>query len=126
MLTDFQLQIEHVIDLENRERVIFVDASVSAKAPFEFYRIQADKDDSYTTHAMSPQALLSVYEKVNKQAAPPSFMLSVRGYEFGLGLAVSDEAGVNLGAAVGFIKQRLTDNRTEDWVRQIRSEAGLS
>ena len=126
VLTDFQLQIEHVIDLENRERVIFVDASVSAKAPFEFYRIQADKDDSYTTHAMSPQALLSVYEKVNTQAAPPSFMLSVRGYEFGLGLDLSDEAGVNLGAAVGFIEQCLVNNRTEDWVRQIRSDAGLS
>ena len=42
VLTDFQLQIEHVVDLEKRERVIFVDASVSAKAPFEFYQIQAD------------------------------------------------------------------------------------
>jgi hydrogenase maturation protease len=126
VLTDFQLQIEHIMDLDNRQRVIFVDASVSARAPFEFYRIQADKDDSYTTHAMSPQALLAVYEKVNKQAAPASFMLSVRGYEFALGLAVSDEAGVNLGAAVGFIKQCLADNGTEDWVRQISSQAGLS
>ena len=112
MLTDFQLQIEHVIDLENRQRVIFVDASVSAKAPFEFHQIQADKDNSYTTHAMSPQSLLAVYEKVNKQAAPPSFLLSVRGYEFGLGLDLSDEAGVNLGEAVGFIKQCLVDKST--------------
>ena len=112
VLTDFQLQIEHVVDLENRERVIFVDASVSARAPFEFYRIQADKDDSYTTHAMSPQALLSVYEKVNKQAPPTCFMLSVRGYAFGLGLDLSDEAGVNIGEAVVFIKQCLVDKST--------------
>ena len=118
MLTDFQLQIEHIIDLENRQRVIFVDASVSAKAPFEFQQIQADKDNSYTTHAMSPQALLAVYEKVNKQAAPTSFLLSVRGYEFGLGLAVSDKAGVNLGKAVGFIEQCLANNSTEEW-RQL-------
>ena len=27
LLTDFQLQIEHAIDLEGRERVLFVDAS---------------------------------------------------------------------------------------------------
>lgn len=112
VLTDFQLQIEHVIDLENRQRVIFVDASVSARAPFEFHQIQADKDNSYTTHAMSPQSLLAVYEKVNKQAAPTSFMLSVRGYEFGLGLDLSDEAGVNLGEAVVFIKQCLADKST--------------
>jgi len=109
------------MDLENRQRVIFLDASVSAKAPFEFYRIQADKDDSYTTHAMSPQSLLAVYEKVNKQAAPASFMLSVRGYEFGLGLAVSDEAGVNLDEAVVFVKQCLTNNSTIDWQQQIKS-----
>jgi len=126
VLTDFQLQIEHVIDLENRERVIFVDASVSAKAPFEFHQIQADKDDSYTTHAMSPQSLLTVYEKVNKHAAPTSFMLSVRGYEFGLGLDLSDKAGVNIDEAVGFIKQCLADNSSKDWEQQIRSEAGLS
>ena len=126
MLTDFQLQIEHIIDLENRQRVIFVDASVSAKAPFEFQQIQADKDNSYTTHAMSPQSLLAVYEKVNKQAAPPSFLLSVRGYEFGLGLDLSDEAGVNLGEAVGFIKQCLADNSSKDWEQHISSEAGLS
>ncbi len=122
MLTDFQLQIEHVVDLEKRERVIFVDASVSGKAPFEFHQIQADKDDSYTTHAMSPQALLSVYEKVNKQTAPASFMLSVRGYEFGLGLAMSDEAGANLDEAVGFIKQRLTDRNSKGWEEQKKTE----
>ena len=122
VLTDFQLQIEHVIDLENRERVIFVDASVSARAPFEFYRIQADRDDSYTTHAMSPQALLAVYEKVNKQAAPTAFMLSVRGYEFGLGLDLSDEAGVNLDEAVGFIKQCLAENSSKNWEGRGKTE----
>ena len=64
---------------------------------------------------MSPQSLLSVYEKVNKQTAPSSFMLSVRGYEFDLGLAMSDKAVANLDEAVVFIKQRLTTNSTKDW-----------
>ena len=122
VLTDFQLQIEHVVDLEKRERVIFVDASVSGKAAFEFHQIQADKDDSYTTHAMSPQSLLAVYEQVNKQAAPTSFMLSVRGYEFGLGLAMSDEAIDNLNEAVAFIKQRLSDRNSKDREEQKKTE----
>ena len=68
---------------------------------------------------MSPQALLSVYEKVNKQAAPASFMLSVRGYEFGLGLSMSDKAVVNLDEAVIFIKQCLTDNSTKGWEERL-------
>jgi hydrogenase maturation protease len=113
--TDFQLQIEHVIDLENRERVLFIDASVSATAPFEFNRIVAAKDDSYTTHAMSPQSLLAVYEKVNKQPAPPCYLLSVRGYEFGLGLSLSENADSNIRMANDFIKDKLMSSMTEDW-----------
>jgi hydrogenase maturation protease len=120
LLTDFQLQIEHVIDLENRQRVLFVDASISARSPFEFHPVQAAQDDSYTTHAMSPQSLLAVYEKVNRQTAPPSFMLSIRGYEFDLGLAVSDKAKVNLSQAISFIKQ-LVANNTETWNKTLNS-----
>ena len=120
LLTDFQLQIEHVIDLENRQRVLFIDASVSAKTPFEFHPVQAAQDNSYTTHAMSPQSLLAVYEKVNRQAAPTSFMLSIRGYEFDLGLALSDKASVNLGQAINFIKQ-LVANNTENWNELIKT-----
>jgi hydrogenase maturation protease len=113
--TDFQLQIEHVIDLENRARVLFIDASVSATAPFEFHRICAEQDDSYTTHAMSPQSLLAVYEKVNKQPAPPCYLLSVRGYEFGLGLSLSDKAGSNIRLANDFIREKLMGTKTEYW-----------
>ncbi len=71
---------------------------------------------------MSPQALLAVYEKVNKQAAPTSFMLSVRGYEFGLGIAMSNKAVANTGEAIVFIKQRLTGNSTKDWEEWVETE----
>jgi len=115
LLTDFQLQIEHTIDLEKRERVLFIDASVSATAPFEFYRLKPVKDDSYTTHAMSPESLLATYEKVNKAAPPPAFMLSIRGYDFGLGLPMSDKATANLTDALEFIILLLSKNSTEHW-----------
>ena len=43
-------------------------------------------------------------------------MLSVRGYEFDLGLAMTDKALANLDEAVVFIKQRLTSRPgTKDW-----------
>jgi len=115
LLTDFQLQIEHTIDLENRERVLFIDASVSAAAPFEFYRLKPVQDDSYSTHAMSPESLLATYEKVNRAAAPPAFMLSIRGYDFGLGLAMSDKAVANLAQAISFIRQLEAKRSCKDW-----------
>ena len=115
VLTDFQLQIEHTVDLENRACILFIDASVSAKAPFEFYRLKPVQDDSYTTHAMSPESLLAPYENVNNATPPPAFMLSIRGYEFDLGLTMSDKASANLAAALDFIHQLLSKNSTDDW-----------
>ena len=122
LLTDFQLQIEHVVDLENRERVLFVDASVSATAPFEFYRLQSGRDDSFTTHAMSPESLLATYETVNQRPAPPAYMLSIRGYEFDLGLPVSGNASHNLDAALVFIRKVSTLRRTGEWERLAADE----
>ena len=107
LLTDFQLQIEHTIDLEARERVLFVDASTSAQAPFEFCPVQPEQDSSYTTHAMSPQALLSVYRQVNGCAPPPAWLLSIRGDEFGLGLPLSTAANSNLLAAFNHLRSLL-------------------
>ncbi len=100
LLTDFQLQIEHVVDLEHRERILFVDASVTAESPFECLSLQPEEDSSYTTHAMSPASLLSVYRRVHQMQPPPADLLSVRGYEFGLGLALSDRARENTHAAL--------------------------
>ena len=92
ILTDFQLQIEHSVDLENRERVLFVDASISAAAPYEFHRLKPVRDNSYTTHAMSPASLLATYQKAYYRKPPPAFMLSIRGYGFNLGSSISAEA----------------------------------
>ena len=35
VITEFQLQVENALDLEGRERVIFVDAGTGTPAPFE-------------------------------------------------------------------------------------------
>ena len=115
VLTDFQLQIEHTVDLESRERVLFVDASVSAAAPFEFYRLKPARDDSFTTHAMSPASLLATYQKACHKQPPPAFMLSIRAYVFKLGLSISAEANENLDEAVAFIRQLLSADSTRQW-----------
>jgi hydrogenase maturation protease len=115
ILTDFQLQIEHTIDMKNRDTILFVDASVSAPAPFDFYRLQPVQDDSYTTHAMSPESLLSVYEKTTGQTPPPSFLLAIRGYAFDLGLPVSEKALSNLTQALAFIRQLTNASGAVDW-----------
>lgn len=108
LLTDYQLQIEHSLDLEHRECVLFIDASISAEAPYEFHQLQPERDNSYTTHAMSPVSVLDVYQQINQRKPPPSYMLTIRGYEFGLGQALSEQAELNLQQGYDFIRQLLT------------------
>ena len=115
LLTDFQLQIEHALDLRERDRVIFVDASLGVAAPFDFRLLQAERDVSFTTHAMSPGAILSVFAQVEQQPPPPAFLLSIRGYEFGLGQPLSTDANRHLGAACEFILPLLVANGIREW-----------
>jgi hydrogenase maturation protease len=97
---DMQLQVEHVTDLAGCDRVLFVDADMSCAEPFEFSGITSEKDVSYTSHAMSPSALLHAYSQVYKKEAPPAFLLRIRGYDFELGDPLTSQASDNLEEAV--------------------------
>jgi hypothetical protein len=68
---------------------------------------------------MSPQALLSVYQQVNGSIPPPAWLLSIRGYEFGLGLPLSPEANKHLLAALNHIKRLLDPARPVAWTEDI-------
>ncbi len=101
-VTDFQLQVEHALDLNERSLVLFIDAHLSCRPPFEFAPVFAKSDRSYTTHAMSPQAVLQVYVEIYRQPPPPAFLLSIRGERFGLGEGLSLSAQNHLDAALTF------------------------
>ncbi len=100
LLTDFQLQIELVTDMAGRERVIFIDADASLSQPFSFTPLQAQSGTLSTSHALAPASLLGVYAHFHACAAPPAFLLAIRGYQFELGAPLSGAARQNLDAAV--------------------------
>lgn len=106
-VTDFQLQIEFVTDLENRQRVIFIDAAASGAAPFSFGSMKAGEGVPMATHALSPAALLAVYRRIHGADAPASFLLGIRGYEFELGAPLSERARANLDAALAMLEHWL-------------------
>ena len=107
LLTDYQLQIEHALDLRQRQRVLFVDASLDGPEPFDFQPLKPDATLTYTTHAMSPAAVLAVYEKIQPEPLPPCFLLAIRGYVFDLGEPLSAGAQSNLSQALTFARQWL-------------------
>ncbi len=119
LLTDFQLQIEHALDLENRELVIFVDASVKGDTAFEFTQLQPVRDLTHTTHAMSPAAVLDTYQTIKKETPPPCFLLAIGAESFELGDGLSANAARNLSKASEFIETLLNNQTLTFWQSQI-------
>jgi hydrogenase maturation protease len=99
VIVDYQLQIEHSLELEGRSLAVFVDASVSAPAPCSVDVVLPERDASHSTHSLSPAALLETYVRCTGRQPPPARMLAVRGERFGLGEPLSPAARVHLEAA---------------------------
>lgn len=115
LIEDYQLQVEHVTDLTGRSAVLFVDADVSCTEPFHFSEIAAEKDSSYTSHVMTPFALLHTYRQVYGKDAPPAFLLRIRGYDFELGDPLTDKASANLEAATKLVLELCTAASLPIW-----------
>ena len=101
-LTDFQLQIEHALDLRGRRRVLFVDASIDCPPPYALSTLRAARDASFTSHALSAPTLLQVYRDLEGEAPPPAQLLAIRGERFELGEDLSAAAQQHLAAALAW------------------------
>jgi hydrogenase maturation protease len=120
---DMQLQVEHVTDLAACDRVLFIDADMSCAEPCDFSEISAEKDGSYTSHAMSPAALIYAYRQVYGKNAPPAFLLRIRGYNFMLGDPLSGQAAANLNAATRLVRELCGDTSLQRW-RHLANKGG--
>ena len=125
LLTDFQLQPEHALDLRGRRRVLFVDASASGTAPFELRPLVPEPDASVFTHALAPGALLAVYGRIEQAPPPASWVLGIRGHSFELGEPLSAPARSNLEAAVRWARVWLAPCNAPGAVTRDGSEVEL-
>ena len=71
VLEDYQLQVEHALDVADADMILFVDADASCRAPFCLRRVTAARDESYTSHELSPEAVLHVVREITKRAHWP-------------------------------------------------------
>ena len=112
---DYQLQIEHALDLDGAELALFVDAARAGPAPFAFAEIFAQDGHAHTTHALAPEAVLDVYRRVRSRALPPAFTLAVRGESFELGEPLSADGAERLEAAWHFIGELMRSPSAAAW-----------
>ena len=122
---DYQLTVEDAAAVAAHDVVVFADADCREPAPFSFRRLEdrlktgptgnvaaglcTGRGLSFSSHSVSPQAVLDLAHDLFG-AAPPGYLLGIRGYafnEFGEGL--SAQARTNLAAALEFIKPLLRE-----------------
>jgi hydrogenase maturation protease len=103
LLTDFQLQVEHALDLEGRRGVLFVDATASAVVPWgqgaALAPIVPEAGAPPASHALSAPSVLHVAVRVNGQA-PAAWQLAIEGVSFALGEGLSPQATTHLERAL--------------------------
>lgn len=122
LIEEFQLQVENTLDMVGRELVLLIDAGMDTPAPFAFYRAAASAMGNLYSHALSPEALLTLYQQVHRQPAPPLFVLCVRGEQFELGAGLSAEATGRMEQAQDFVQKLLRQADVKVWDAHAENE----
>lgn len=120
---DFQLQVEHALDLRGADLAFFIDAAMNLDVPYRLSELEARGTVPVFSHALSPQAVLAVYASVEGSAPPPSFMLAVRGQDFELGSSLSAVGSAALESAWLLVGELLSAPVPELWRRAASAGA---
>lgn len=115
VLEDFQLQVEHTLDLMGRSLILFVDAGQRTVAPFTFYEAKPSPLQAHTTHAVAPESLLGGYQQVHGYQPAPAFILCVSGESFELGEPLSKAAHDHLKQALAWVRSLIANPTLEYW-----------
>jgi len=124
LIEDFQLQIEHALDLQGRQLALFIDAGANTPGPFTFQRIAPATGAAYTTHELPPEAVLQVYLQTEGEEPPPAFVLCIRGETFELGEALSAAASRHLDAAFSLLNSLCRQPSLAAWERVATPVSG--
>ncbi len=122
IIEDFQLNIEHVMDFGGMTPLLFIDASVGIDHGICLETIGATEDGNFSTHAISPQALLNVHRESTGKPAPPAFLLHVAGTQFGLGDELGQVASSAVDDAWSFLQETLNVPPSE-WEGYLKTRA---
>ena len=88
---DFQLEPEHIFDLDGSDLGIFIDCHSSSDKPVLWQPIAVGSQLMFSSHSVTAESLLFLFESTLHKPAPPCYLLGIRGAEFGLGSALSND-----------------------------------
>ena len=101
--SDYQLIVDDAVDISKNDIVIFADAATCGREPFYFEKVQPVPNLSFSSHSVSPQALIALSKDLF-DAKTDAYILGIRGYDFNdYCEKLSSKAQSNLDEALKFI-----------------------
>ena len=113
-----QLQVEHILDLQDCDLALFVDASINLPESYAFRSLEICASPTCNTHALDPGELLQLYERSLCVSPPCAFLLGIGGTDFGFGHPLSDAAQKNLTGAMELVEWALAHPTAAAWLAQ--------
>ena len=114
-LTEYQIQIEHILDMQGCQRVLLIDAHQALDRAYSFELLEPRLETSYTTHGVTPSTLLNIYQQTLNQVPPPCYLLALQGAAFNLGENLSPQAEQSLQQAFEFCTGILNQDDFKCW-----------
>ena len=112
-LLRYQLQVEDADLIRNYENVIFVDASAKdIPEGFKWEEVLPEDEFEYTTHQLSPGAVLHLCEFIYKRK-PRAYLMSISAENWELGLELGRKAKKNLDASLDFFSKKIAIKNIE-------------
>lgn len=122
LVEDFQLQVEHLLDCQQGELLLFIDAGCDGGRDFQFEEVAATDDIAHTSHALTPAQLLGQYRRVFKTLPPPAFQLTIAGSTFELGQPMSAATEARCHSATALVTMLLSKPNAASW-RSVANSA---
>ena len=119
VVDDFQLQVEHALDMQDADLVLFLDAACAQREPLRFIRLDPDPSATVFSHALAPAQLLAVFERVLGHPPPPAFVLAMRAESFDLGAPLSPLGQHTLNQARTLLSRLLIAPDVGGWASEV-------
>ncbi len=104
--TNYQLNIEDASAINDKDLVIFADASREEIDDYLFTRVIPDSKADFTMHHVDPAYIQYLCNELY-QKTPESFLLHIKGYKWGFLGNLTGKAESNLSKAISFLKSFL-------------------
>ena len=101
---DYQLTVEHALDVTRHDQILFIDAAIDLSEPFVFQPVEPDAAVDLGSHSVSPPAVMRLARDLYDHRAP-AHLLGISGLAFEHitdGLSAAGQA--NLDAARAFLE----------------------